>query len=353
MSVTNSGGSGGRRPTAGHRLRAALVTPLTGSLARYGRAGASALELWAQRARVELEIADIQPSTAAAVSAVTFRRPVDVLFGPYGAGPAVAAARAAPSVLWNHGGATVRLARSFPNVVNVPAPALTYLATVIDVLGADILAGRHAELLHATTGFGREVADGVRHAADGVGMTVTSAAFDPGAGDVAARRAQGSDAEVLLVAGGFDDELAIACRLLGRRWRVAAFVAAGVDEILEPLGERLAGVYGPCQWVPEAAPEPDEGPDTGWFIAAYSQITGSPPPYPAAAAFAAGVLWERCVRDAGDAGPDAVAAAAQQLSTTTLFGRFRLDPTTGLQVGHRVGVVRWHGGRRIVVAHPY
>jgi hypothetical protein len=147
------------QPTmAGEGLRAALVTPLTGPLARYGRAGATALQLWAGRAGVELQIADAHPSVAAAVAAVTSWRPIHVLFGPYGASPAVAAARAAPSVLWNHGGATARLARSAsPNVVNVPAPACTYLAAVIDALGAGMLADSHAMLLHSTTGFGREV----------------------------------------------------------------------------------------------------------------------------------------------------------------------------------------------------
>ena len=81
---------------AGRRLRAALVTPLSGPLARYGRAGATALGLWAMRAGLELEIGDAYPSAAAAVAAVTAPRPVDVLFGPYGTGPALAAARAAP-----------------------------------------------------------------------------------------------------------------------------------------------------------------------------------------------------------------------------------------------------------------
>lgn len=180
------------QPTmAGEGLRAALVTPLTGPLARYGRAGATALELWAGRAGVELQIANAQPSVAAAVAAVTSWRPIHVLFGPYGASPAVAAAQAAPSVLWNHGGATDRLARSAsPNVVNVPAPACTYLAAVIDALGADMLADSHAMLLHSTTGFGREVADGAHRAADRVGMPITSVAFRPGGGEEAARRSR-------------------------------------------------------------------------------------------------------------------------------------------------------------------
>jgi hypothetical protein len=75
-------------------------------------------------------------------------------------------------------------------------------------------------------------------------------------------------------------------------------------------------------------------------------------PLPAAAAFAAGVLWQHCTRDAGDTVPEAVQAAAERLTTTTLFGAFRLDPVTGLQEGHRVGVVQWQRGRRQILTPP-
>ena len=150
----------------GKRLSAALVTPLSGPLARYGRSGATALRLWAAEAGVDLAIADAYPSAAAAVASVGARHRIDVLFGPYGAGPAVAAARAAPTVLWNHGGASARLVRqAFPHVVNIPAPAGTYLAAVIGALDAAELAGAEAVLLHSRTGFGREVADGALGAA--------------------------------------------------------------------------------------------------------------------------------------------------------------------------------------------
>src|SRR5437763_1101672 len=143
------------------RLCAALITPLSGPLARYGRAGATGLRLWAAQAGVDLAIADAYPSAAAAVRSVAGRHRIDVLFGPYGAGPAVAAARAAPTILWNHGGASARLVRqAFPHVVNVPAPAATYLATVIRALDTAEVAGAEAVLLRSRTGFGREVAGG-------------------------------------------------------------------------------------------------------------------------------------------------------------------------------------------------
>jgi ABC-type branched-subunit amino acid transport system substrate-binding protein len=337
----------------GKRPSAVLVTPLSGPLARYGRSGATALRLWAAQAAVDLAIADAYPSAAAAVASVAERQRIDVLFGPYGAGLAVAAARVAPTVLWNHGGASTRLARqAFPHVVNVPAPAASYLSAVISALDAEELAGAEAVLLHSRTGFGREVAGGALRAAGEIGLAVAPIPFDTGDGDGAARSVQGRGADVLLVAGSFDDELAIAARLLRRTWRAAAFVAAGVDEVLAPVADHLTGVYGPCQWLPETAPQPEDGPDSRWFTAAYLQAAGSPAPYPAAAAFAAGVLWQRCTREARDTALEAVHAAAERLTTTTLFGAFRLDPVTGLQEGHRVGVVQWRRGRRQIIIPP-
>src|SRR6266511_2351334 len=115
-------------------LRVALVTPLTGPLARVGRAGSTALDVWARQAArlpagwrgVKLEVHDAHPNPAQAMSASTASHP-DVVFGPYGSSPAVAAAAATDRLVWNHGGATSQLARPrFPRVVNVPSPASTY-----------------------------------------------------------------------------------------------------------------------------------------------------------------------------------------------------------------------------------
>jgi ABC-type branched-subunit amino acid transport system substrate-binding protein len=98
------------------RPLAALVTPLSGPLARYGRAGAAALGLWAGEAGVELEVTDAHPSAAAAIAAaVGGRRRPDVVFGPYGSGPSVAAARASPCVLWPRRSPSTRtVARASP-----------------------------------------------------------------------------------------------------------------------------------------------------------------------------------------------------------------------------------------------
>jgi hypothetical protein len=41
---------------------------------------------------------------------------------------------------------------------------------------------------------------------------------------------------------------------------------------------------------------------------------------------------------------------AHALETTTLYGGFRLDRLTARQIGHRVLLVQWRGGRKVVIS---
>jgi branched-chain amino acid transport system substrate-binding protein len=334
-------------------VRALLVTPLSGPLARYGRAGATALDLWARQAhwsQVQLEVLDAFPSAAQAMREGASRRP-DVIFGPYGSGPAVAALSATERLVWNHGGATNRLCRPrFGHVVNLLVPAATYFSSVLEALSAADAQLRSVRLLHADTGFGREVGLGACDKAAALGLDMQQLAYAPGQAAGAATKLPAGD--VLLAAGAFEDELAAARLLLDRPWRAAAFVGAGVEEVLAPLGGAREGLLGPCQWLPRVAASPTEGPDAEWFVRAYRAATDDDPPYPAAAAFAAGVVLALALREAGSLEDRALRSAADRLHVRTLFGEFRLDPLTGLQVGHQVLVVQWQDGVRRVVWPP-
>ena len=148
-----------------------------------------------------------------------------MVFGPYGSGPAVTAAAASKGVVWNHGGATARLARpAYPRVVNVESPAYRYLAAVLETLVADGLReGSEVVIIHVDTGFGREVAEGAAVAARRLGLLRRSVTFRPGrARDVLARPPAG---DVLfsaalrgdIVIAGIGPAYALAGRWIGRR----------------------------------------------------------------------------------------------------------------------------------------
>ncbi len=335
-----------------------LVTPLSGPLARFGRAGASALRLWAVEAAdlpppwrwIGLDFYDAHPDPAAAMEHALASQPC-LIFGPYGSGPTLQALGATQRAVWNHGGASSSIRwPAFSHAVNVLAPASTYFWGTLEAVRAADPEVRRLVILHTTTGFATDVARGAAESAAQLRFETAVIGFSTGGAARAA--AQVPDADVLLVAGSFEDELAAARALLGRAWRAVGFVGAGVEEVLAPLGRAREGLLGPAQWVAAAAPEPDEGPDVRWFVTRYRSAVGSDPPYPAAQALAAGVLAARCLRDAKAVDDAAQIAVARDLNCRTLFGDFRLDPSTGVQVGHRVLTVQWQDGQRRVIWPP-
>jgi len=265
------------------QLRALLVTPLSGPLARFGRAGAAALRLWAAEAadlpppwrRVRLDLRDAYPDPAAAMRSGSSSQP-HLVFGPYGSHPSVQALAANQRVVWNHGGAssTIRWP-AFPRAVNVLAPASSYFRGTLEAVRSVDPEARQVVILHGKTGFGADVARGAAEDAARLHFEATAIGFSTG--ESAHIASQLPAADVLLVAGGFDDELAAARTLLGREWRAVGFVGAGVEEVLAPLGQARVGLLGPTQWVAAAATESDEGPDVRWFLTRYRSAVGSDP----------------------------------------------------------------------------
>lgn len=324
-------------------LRATVVTELSGPLAEYGRAGAAALDIWTEyhRRRFGTEVAlraiDTHPEPAVAAQMAERERP-DLLFGPYGSSPTAAVAKATSRLIWNHGGARAPQAG---NLIPVLAPASSYFTGAIEVVLQADHDVRSLSLLYGDTGFGRAVGKGAEQHATLRGLRVFPTAPE----------ASPANTEMLLVVGGFAEERDAAQRLLPGSWRAAGFVGAGVEEVLRPLGTLREGLLGPAQWLPQpgTAPDPDEGLSDAEFLSAYRNRMGGDPPYPAAQAFAAGVIAGWCAHDAGSSDDAALLNAAQALDCTTLFGRFRLDPTTGAQVGHQVLTVQWQDGHRRVV----
>ena len=332
-------------------LRAALVTPLSGPLGGYGRAGAVALSLWADwgghgfPADVELTVVDAHPDPVDAVRRAERLAP-DLLFGPYGSSTTAAVAGATSRLVWNHGGARVP---AVGNLVSVLAPADTYFRGAVRAVREADPGLRTLRVLSSDTGFSRAVAAGAVSEAGRLGLPAAEGTLPAADGGWPAGV---NDGAMLLVAGPFQDEVTAARRLLPGRWRAAGFVGAGVEEVLAGLGAGREGLLGPAQWLAGAAPPPDEGPPAGEFAAAYRRRTGADPPYPAAQAFAAGVIAARCLRDAGTADDATLMAAARALECTTMYGRFRLDARSRRQVGHQVLTVQWQDGARRVIWPP-
>jgi len=71
------------------------------------------------------------------------------------------------------------------------------------------------------------------------------------------------------------------------------------------------------------------------------------PDYPGVQAYAAGAIAETAVHTAGTVAPEALWRAVAALDVTTVFGRFQIDPASGVQIGHEPALTQWRGGRQI------
>jgi branched-chain amino acid transport system substrate-binding protein len=71
--------------------------------------------------------------------------------------------------------------------------------------------------------------------------------------------------------------------------------------------------------------------------------------YPMAQAYAGGLVAQRCIEIAGTLDQYALRQVASSLDFTTFYGRYRIDPRTGRQLGHRMPVVQWQGSRKVII----
>jgi branched-chain amino acid transport system substrate-binding protein len=119
----------------------------------------------------------------------------------------------------------------------------------------------------------------------------------------------------------------------------------------QALGTCAEGFLGPSQWEPRLAYVPDLGPGPEEATEGI-RAQGASPDYPAAQAYAACLIAHRCLEEAGGADDESLWRAACALDCGTFFGRFHIDPATGLQVGHEMVLVQWRRGRKLVVWPP-
>jgi branched-chain amino acid transport system substrate-binding protein len=284
---------------------------------------------------------------------------VDVLVGPYSSSLTMAAAEMAEQdkkVLWNHGGSSDRISESgWRYLVNTSSPASDYLRALPQWLAQKNSGFHRIAILYSKQGsFAGEVARGVVESAARFGQSVELIPIQPPIGDPGRIISALLDTkpEVVVLAASFADELAI--MRTRQHWpasvdRVAA-VAAGIRAFSRELGPTAEGVLGPSQWEPRVTFPEILGPSSDCFVNSFQKQFGVLPDYVAAGSFAAGVILAECIRRAGSTENDKLRDAAGDLDCHTLHGRFRMDPETRKQVGHRVLLIRWQEGEKQILS---
>jgi branched-chain amino acid transport system substrate-binding protein len=161
-------------------------------------------------------------------------------------------------------------------------------------------------------------------------------------------------ADALLGGGHYPDGSTLARQLYdqkaGLKW-VTLLVAPDSPKFAE-LGDAAVGISVPSQWAPQVAFKADFGPTAQEFDRRFTEKYKIGAGYHAAGGYAAGLILQHAIEQAGSIEQAKVAAALNKTDVTTLFGRtkFSTEPKEhGLQVAHAMVLGQWQkkGGQLV------
>jgi len=244
--------------------------------------------------------------------------------------------------------------------VGVLSPASDYFNGFVRLVAGLKLWRKRVAVIRSATGFAEAVASGIERESEnryarrkGVRVRVKYAGkLDPESAKKIFAALRRNRINVLVSAGSYDHDLAVMRAVIKSDLNipVLACVAAGVEKFHVDLGDDGEGIVGPSQWEDQLKIEPEIGPTPRQFS---SRMRVQAPTvtcdYPAAQAYAAGVLTKVAIENADSLDSAKVREAFSDLRTTTFFGDFSIDRVTGRQLGHRVLIVQWHGGHKVVI----
>jgi branched-chain amino acid transport system substrate-binding protein len=228
------------------------------------------------------------------------------------------------------------------------APATQYLDTAIDALKAKDPKATVA-FVYEDAAFSVAVVNPAKPYAQQQGFNVVfSEAYAPGTTDFSAilDKVTASTAQVLMGGGHYADGSTLARQLFARKAKmnmVTLLVAPDSPKWSE-LGDAAVGISVPSQWEPQLSVKPQFGPTVADFNKAYTAKYNSDPSYESAGGYAAGLILQHAIEQAGSIDSAKVAGALNGLDATTFYGRTKFSTTPsehGLQIGHTMVIAQW------------
>ncbi len=304
-----------------------------------------------------------RPDCARQVTSRLIKRDgVDLLFGPYSSVLTLAAATVAEEsqrVFWNQGGAADAIhQQGFRWIVGVLSPASGYLAGLLPLVRQADPSASEIGIIRASTGaFSNAVSSTVNRQAEGLGFHVTylrefPASLTDFSEILEEVRAEGLD--VLVAVGRIANDINLAQQLATTHTgiKAAAVVATPIQQFRDALGDDAQGFIGPSQWEHAAKNPSNYGPPADAVLASLRRRSAGMVDYPMAQTYAAGLVAQACLERVGTLEDASLRVVASNLDISTFYGRFKIDPDTGIQVGRSTLIVQWQDGKKVVLWPP-
>lgn len=348
-------------------LRIGVSIGLTGEYQNIARLQQRAYLLWQKNVnerggilgrRVQVVIRDDRSDPEAArkiYEAFVGDERMDFVFGPYSSTNVAAIA----PVIDKHGYPTLTSAtadtlwrRGYKNLFGVNAPASRYAIGLLALLAEAGI--ERIAIVGAADGFSVDASNGMRVWAAQYALQVSKfATVSKDKGDMlrAASAAQRSGAQVLLVAGHFNEAVEMRKVLKDIGWTPRAYYATvgpAVDRYAQLLGDDAEATFSTSIWEPR---EDLRFPLSPQFLRQFYTTYAETPSYHAANSYAMGQILEQAIMKAGGFDRAKVRQALYLVDADSVIGRYAVD-RTGMQVKRFPMIVQWQGSKREIVWPP-
>ncbi len=286
----------------------------------------------------------------------------DFLISPYSSGLADAAAVISQQynkIMITTGAASdSTYKKGYTLVYQAYTPASRYLTGAIDLLAKLAPQAKKVAIVHEKDKFSTDVVNALKAYAEGKGyQVVLFEGYDSGTTDFAPfinKIPAGVDA--IMGGGHFADTTTFAKQLYEKKinTRLIALLVAPPEPKFAELGAACISVVGSSQWEPAAKYSPEAAKKAGVeyfgvspvdFTKSYqAKYEGEIPSYHSAGGYAAGLILQSAIQQAGSTETAKVKAALDSMNMMTFYGNIKFDNTPkahGLQVGHDMVYIQW------------
>lgn len=297
---------------------------------------------------------------------------VDLMISPYSSGLVDAAAVIAQQynkIMITTGGASEgTYQKGYTLVYQAYTPGGAYLTGALDMLAKQDPSAKKIAIVHENDKFSTGVAAAAETYAKAQGYNVVmSEGYNTPITDFGPflDKIQAAAPDAILGGGHVADGTLFAKQIAEKKISVKflALLVAPPETSFAQLGDPAVGVVGPSQWEPgvtysadtaKALNIPWYGPSVQDFISAYKAKYNTDPTYHSAGGYAAGLLLQKALEDAGSTDTQAIKTALDKMDVMTFFGHLKFDTTAanhGLQVGHTMVYMQWQkqGGNLVKV----
>lgn len=290
---------------------------------------------------------------------------VDFLISPYSSGLTKAAAVVSEQygkIMITTGAADDKtMEQGFKSTYQLYTPASLYLAGAVDLLGKLDPAAKKIAIVNEKDAFSTTVAQEAEKYAKSKGYNVVLAeGYDTGTTDFAPfiNKITAAAPDAIMGGGHYADGTTFAKQLYEKKVpvKLVAILVAPPEPKFTEIGDAAEFIIGPSQWEPQVTYSAESakaaglawyGPSVKDFTAGYKAKYNEDPSYHSAGGYAAGLILQKAIEDAGSVDPAQIRAALDKLDVLTFYGHVKFSTeaqTHGKQVGHSMVYVQWQKG---------